>query len=170
VTTVVADVTDPESVAAAVRGADAVISAIGPGRTGGPEVITSAARSLIEGLPAGGVSRLVIVGSAANLELQPGVQLLDTAELPPAGRAAAIAHGDALALLRDTTELEWTVLSPAASVTDVARPGHYRAGCDGLLVDANGRSEISADDLAVALVDEAETPRHIRRRFTVANA
>jgi uncharacterized protein len=170
VTTVAADVTDPASVAEAVRGADAVISAIGPGTAGAAQVITSAARSLIDGLRAGGVTRLVVVGGAGSLEVRPGVQLLDTPSFPAAWKGAAIAHRDALGVFRGETDLEWTVVSPAATVTTGARTGHYRAGGDGLLVDAKGRSEISTEDLAVALVDEVETPRHIRRRFTVANA
>lgn len=34
--------------------------------------------------------------------------------------------------------------------------------------DASGASRISMEDLAVALIDEAERPRHHRQRFTVA--
>jgi putative NADH-flavin reductase len=36
-----------------------------------------------------------------------------------------------------------------------------------LITDAQGASRISAADLAVAVVDEVEQPRHPRRRFTV---
>ena len=35
-----------------------------------------------------------------------------------------------------------------------------------LLRDADGASTISADDLALAIVDEIEQPRHRRGRFT----
>jgi putative NADH-flavin reductase len=35
-------------------------------------------------------------------------------------------------------------------------------------VDEQGRSRISAEDLAAAILDEVEQPRHSRRRFTVA--
>jgi putative NADH-flavin reductase len=38
---------------------------------------------------------------------------------------------------------------------------------DELLVGSDGESAISMEDYAVALVDEAETPGHIGRRFTV---
>jgi uncharacterized protein len=48
------------------------------------------------------------------------------------------------------------------------RTGTYRLGGDELLVDAEGNSTISREDLAVALLDEAERPRHHRARFTVA--
>ena len=37
-----------------------------------------------------------------------------------------------------------------------------------LLTDENGDSNLSGQDLAVALVDEIETPAHRRTRFTVA--
>jgi putative NADH-flavin reductase len=37
-----------------------------------------------------------------------------------------------------------------------------------LVTDAKGESRISAEDYAVALIDELENPRHIRRRFTLA--
>jgi uncharacterized protein len=170
VTTVRADVTDPVAVAKAVRGADAVISAVGPGPRNDADVIIAAARSLLAGMHTAGVSRLIVIGSAGSLEVRPGLQLLDTPDFPAAWKAAALAHREALGLFRAETELEWTVVSPSASVTEGPRTGHYRAGGDGLLVDESGRSEISAEDFAVALVDEVETPRHIRRRFTVAHA
>jgi hypothetical protein len=47
------------------------------------------------------------------------------------------------------------------------RTGGFRLGGDQLLVDANGRSRISFEDAAVALIDEAELPRHVQRRFTI---
>lgn len=45
--------------------------------------------------------------------------------------------------------------------------GKFRLGKDQLLVDAGGKSRISAQDYALAMTDEAETPQHIRQRFTV---
>jgi putative NADH-flavin reductase len=48
------------------------------------------------------------------------------------------------------------------------RTGQYRIGKDQLLTDAEGASRISLQDYAVAMLDEAEHPRHHRERFTVA--
>ncbi|HJF51126.1 MAG TPA: NAD-dependent epimerase, partial [Brachybacterium paraconglomeratum] len=48
------------------------------------------------------------------------------------------------------------------------RTGAYRIGGDVLLTDENGDSHLSGQYLAVALVDEIETPAHRRTRFTVA--
>jgi hypothetical protein len=47
------------------------------------------------------------------------------------------------------------------------RSGTYRTGLENPVFDANHKSYISVYDLAVAVVDEVETPKHIRQRFTV---
>jgi len=167
---VVAEVTNPSSVSEAVRGADAVISAIGPRKGQPPSVLTAAARGLLHGLHQAGVSRLVVVGGAGSLEVAPGVQLLDTPSFPPEGKPVAEAHRAALEIYRADPEIEWTVISPAAIVEPGTRSGHYRAGAEQLLVDGRGESRISTEDYAVAVVDELETPRHIRRRFVVVAA
>ncbi len=164
-----AETTNAASVTEAVRGADAVVSAIGPGPGQDPSVLLSSARGLIAGLKRAGVPRLVVVGGAGSLEVRPGVELMDTSEFPAAWKPLAEAHRAALAVYRDEPELEWTVIAPAAQIEPGARSGHYRAGGDQLLTDAHGESRISAEDFAVAVVDELETPHHIRRRFTVAS-
>ena len=64
--------------------------------------------------------------------------------------------------------MDWAYLSPAALLEPGERTGDYRLGADELLVDAEGNSAISMEDLAVALLDEAERPEHHRARFTVA--
>jgi uncharacterized protein len=165
-----ADVTDAGSVTKVVRGADAVVSAIGPGPGEDATVVLGAARGLLEGLRKAGVHRLLVVGGAGSLEVSPGIQLADTPTFPEAWKPVADAHRAALEIYREEPDLEWTVVAPAARIAPGARTGHYRAGGDQLLVDAKGESRISAEDYAVAVADELETPRHVRRRFTVASA
>jgi putative NADH-flavin reductase len=48
------------------------------------------------------------------------------------------------------------------------RTGHYRLGADDLGANETGASRISTADFAIALLDEAERPKHSRARFTVA--
>jgi putative NADH-flavin reductase len=158
------DVLDATSVAAAVKGHDAVLSAVGPT----PEIIAGAARSLIEGLTRAGVKRLVVVGGAGTLEVAPGVLLLQTPQFPAEYELVAQAHGTALNTFRKNTTLDWTFVSPAAFIQPGERTGKFRLGGDQLLVDAKGDSRISAEDFAMAFLDEIEKPAHIRQRFTVA--
>jgi uncharacterized protein len=102
-----------------------------------------------------------------GLEVQPGLQLVDAPSFPAAYKAPALAHREVLQLVRDEQELEWTYLSPAAVIAPGERTGKFRLGGEQLVVDAKGDSRISAEDYAVALLDELEQPRHIRQRFTL---
>lgn len=75
-------------------------------------------------------------------------------------------NSEFLDFLRGVEDLEWTFLSPSAKFVPGERTGKFRLGLDHLLTH-DGGSSISFEDYAVALVDELETPRHVRQRFTV---
>lgn len=168
VTAVKGDLTDPADVAAKLEKADAVISSYSPGQ-GTEAALLPAVRSLIEGARKAQVKRVLVVGGAGSLFVAPGVTLTESGYLPPEYKAIAIAHEDALGILRNSaSDLEWTNLSPAAFIQPGERTGTFRLGTDSLLTDAEGKSSISAEDYAIALVDELERPQHIRQRFTVA--
>lgn len=157
-----------ESVAKSVEGADAVISAVGPVGSS-PQTVIEAASALLEGTAKVGVERLLFVGGAGSLEVAPGVQLIDTPEFPSAWKEIAQAHSDALDVFKNTKEnVDWVNISPAALIQPGERTGKYRLGKDNLVVDENGESKISAEDYAIALIDEVETPKHHKERITVA--
>lgn len=167
VTAVKADALDPSSLADAARGHDAVVSAYSPGAD--PSKLVEAARANITGLPKAGVKRLVVVGGAGSLEVAPGVQLVDIPEFPAAWKTIALAHRDALEVYRtEAAALDWTYFSPAALIEPGERTGQFRTGKDQLIADESGQSRISAEDYAIALLDELESPKHIRERFTAA--
>jgi putative NADH-flavin reductase len=158
-----ANLLDPKSVANVVAGHDAVVSAFSPRGDQGFSSLTTAARSLIAGLKQAGVRRLIVVGGAGSLEVAPGVQLVNTPDFPAEWKPYAIAHADALNVFRaEGTGLDWTFFSPAALIEPGQRTGKFR-----LVVDAKSESRISAEDYAVALLDELEHPKHVGRRFTV---
>lgn len=164
ISVITGDVTDAASIAAAVKGHDAVLSAIG----GTVEVVKAAAQPLLDGLITARVKRLLVVGGAGSLEVAPGIQLLATPDFPAAWKGYALAHAEALQIFRKNTTLDWSYLSPAALISPGERTGTFRLGDDQLLTDATGQSRISAEDFAVAFLDEVENPKHIRRRFTLA--
>jgi len=163
------DALDPASVAAAVAGHDVAVGAIGPDpQKGVGTLLTDAARALIDGVKRAHVRRLLIVGGAGSLEVAPGVLLMDSPQFPADWKPIAKAHADALDVYRKEKSLEWTYLSPAAMIEPGTRTGAYRTGDDKLLSDAHGNSRISMEDFAVAILEEVEKPRHVRKRFTVA--
>ncbi len=153
------DVLDPDTLVPVLRGHDAVISSV--------RFVDTDAGPLIEAVKRAGVDRLLVVGGAGSLEVEPGVQLLDTPGFPDQFKAEASAGRRFLGALRDEPELVWTYLSPSASFVAGERTGSFRLGTDRLLVDDDGESRISFEDFAVAMVDELEEPRHPRQRFTV---
>lgn len=165
------DALDAASVVEVTRGADAVVNAISPrpGTTGVAPSLADAARALIAGLGVSGVKRLVVVGGAGSLEVAPGVALMDAPGFPEAYLSEAIEGRDALAVYRtEARDLDWTFLSPAAEIGPGERTGTYRTTLDQFLADEQGRSFISYEDYAVALLDELEKPRHVGQRFGVA--
>jgi putative NADH-flavin reductase len=133
-------------------------------------MLTDAARALIAGAKTARVKRLVVVGGAGSLETPEGARVMDRAGFPDAWKPIAQAHADALQVYQtEAGGLDWTYLSPAAVIHPGVRTGRYRTGGDRLVVDDQGNSHISAEDFAVALVDELERPAHVGRRFTVAD-
>jgi uncharacterized protein len=162
-----ADVTDAASVADAVRGHDVVASAYAPPQ-GDAALVVTASKALVEGVRKAGLKRLVVVGGAGSLEVAPGKQLVDSEGFPDAYKAVALAHRDALAYYRTVNDIDWTFFAPAALIAPGERTGTFRTAADVLLTDADGTSRISAEDYAIAFVDELEQGRFVRQIATVA--
>jgi uncharacterized protein len=168
VATAAADVTDPGSVAAVAGGHDAALSAVT--QHDRPEMLVDAARGLLAGLSAAGVHRLVVAGGAGSLLVASGQRLMDTEGFHEEWKPEAIAAAAALDVFRQAdTDVEWSYVSPGALLAPGERTGHYRLGGDELLVDEHGKSAISMEDFAIAMLDEAEAAKHPRQRFTAAN-
>ncbi|MER6007878.1 NAD(P)-dependent oxidoreductase [Nonomuraea sp. NPDC051941] len=164
------DVLDVQSVAAAAKGGDVVVSAVGGGDGPGHiATIKPAAVALTEGLRTlgGQAPRLITVGGAGSLRTPDGKQVWDAPGLPDFLLQIMHAHGDALDYYRTVTDVDWTNISPAAMIEPGTRTGSYRTALDDLITDDDGNSTITVEDYAVALVDEIEQPRHRGRRFTV---
>lgn len=158
-----------EDISGLLAGHDAVISTYNAGWDNenlyndfikGSESIQAAAKK-------SGVKRLLVIGGAGSLEVAPGVQAVDTPEFPAAWKTGATAARDYLNILKKEEQLDWTFLSPAFHLEPGQRIGKFRLGKDNPVVDANGESKISVEDLAVALLNETENPQFIRQRFTV---
>ncbi len=155
-----ADLADEAALAAAIGGHDAVIVSV---RYDNNDV-----RPVFAAARAAGVKRILFVGGAASLFNKDGIRLLDQPGFPDFIKVEAAPAAAALDWIRATvTDLDWTYLSPSMILAPGERTGVFRTGADDLLVDDKGESKISQEDLAVALIDEAETPKQIRKRFTV---
>ncbi len=169
VTAVKADVYDDPALAKTLTGQDVVISAFNGGwgdpaiydkHRNGSAAIAAAAKAA--------ATRLIVVGGAGSLYAPDGSQFVDSPEFPREWKDGARAARDSLNDLRQDSGLDWTFVSPPFHLAPGERTGKYRSGGDQPVFDDKGESAISVEDLAVAILDEAEKPRHLRRRFTVA--
>jgi putative NADH-flavin reductase len=167
-----ADALDASQVAQAVAGHDAVVSAYNPGWTEPRihELFLQGTAAIVAGTKRAGLQRFLMVGGAGSLFVAPGLQLVDTPPFPAEYKQGALAAREALNRLKLETDLDWTFLSPPIALAPGARSGQYRSGLDDLLPGVGeAPAGITVADLAVAIVDELENPRHIKQRFTVAN-
>ena len=164
----VGDAGNSEDIARLSAGQDLVITATRP-QVGHERELVSITRALFAGLGKTGV-RLLVVGGAGSLTVPGDSNTLvidDTRYVGPAWRGIALACTEQLEVCREQSHIDWTYLSPPAMLIPGERTGTYRVGGDELLVDEEGKSIISMEDFAVALIDEADRPRHPQARFTV---
>ncbi|MDG4792920.1 NAD(P)H-binding protein [Micromonospora sp. WMMD1082] len=165
---VTGDATSERSVRELAPEADALVVAIGGGdRTLWPD----AARTVLDvlhGMPA--APRVIHVGGGATLLTAAGTRLLDEPDFPEEYRDAARGQAEALDVYRSSADgVTWTYVSPPPlEFHPGERTGRYRTGTDQPVTDAQGRSVLSYEDLAVAVVDEIENPRFRNARFTAA--
>lgn len=172
VTAVSADATNPEKLAEAIKGSDAVISTFNAGWTN-PNIYNdflAGSRNIEKAVELSGVKRFIVVGGAGSLFVG-DAQLVDSPEFPAEIKPGAQAARDYLNEIKGNNTLDWTFFSPAIEMhqgTAGVRKGTYRTALENPVFDENGRSVLSVEDVAVALVDELEQNKHIKQRFTAA--
>ena len=154
-----------------LRAFDVVINAFAA-PVGEEELHVKAGRVLIEAMKGATNTRLIVVGGAGSLfvDKEKTLHLSETPEFPKAFFATASNQGKNLEDLQNTKDVNWTFISPAAFFNpEGKRTGSYKKGKDNMIMNAKGESYVSYADYAIALVDEIETPTHIKERFTVVS-
>jgi uncharacterized protein len=156
---VAGDVTDSASVAAVAAGHDVAISSIyDPAQPA--DFYARAATALVKAP----VDRVVAVGLSVLLETAPGVRLLDGPEFPAEHKPFCESHAAGAEVLR-AADLDWLIISPVGDFDrDKGRTGEY-----GLATVPDMTDRISYADLAVAILDEIDNPKHHRTHIGVSS-
>lgn len=166
------DINNPEDLSEALKGNDAVINTFNPGWTN-PNLyddFLNGSITIEKAVENSGVKRFITVGGAGSLFID-GNQLVDGPDFPADIKPGATAARDYLDIIKKNTVLDWTFFSPAIEMhpgTAGVRVGEYRTALENPVFNDEGRSVLSVEDVAVALVDELEQNNHIRERFTAA--
>lgn len=164
------------SVLKVTEGADAIINAVGGREAPTPEetAMNQSAMAFAEALAAAGEGgpQLVVVGggltSHGSLE-----KIIEN--LPPNAtegspfRALFLGHWQAYQTYLDS-DINWTFVAPPMGIVgfgrtpgEDVRTGEYRTSTEGFVYDANGNNRITKSDLAVAIVDFAESRQFNRQ-------
>jgi len=168
ITSLSIDVNNVDALAASLTGHDAVINAFNPGWAN-PNIYDDSIKgseNIQEAVKKSGVKRFITVGGAGSLYID-GNQLVDSPQFPAEWKAGATAARDYLTTLRKEEELDWTFVSPAINLHPGTRTGTFRLGTENPVFNAEGKNDISVEDLAVAIFNELENNQFIKSRFTL---
>lgn len=164
------DIFDTDKLAETLKGCDVVVSAYNPGWKN-PNIAEETLKgyeSILAAAKKSGIKRIQIVGGAGTLYIRPGKTVIEAGLIPdnilPGVKALAKVLKEYL--LPDKS-IDWVFFSPAGTIEPGERTGKYRLGLDNLIKDKNGKSKISVEDYAKAMVDELEKPQHHYQRFTI---
>ncbi|MEV4238287.1 MULTISPECIES: NAD(P)H-binding protein [unclassified Nocardia] len=149
---------DADQMSRLFSGTDAIVVATRPA-PGQENTVAATTKPLLDAAVAVD-ARILVVGGAAPLQIpgHPDRLVIDSPEyVPPAIRPIAAASLAQLEACR-THPANWIYLSPPALLEPGHRTGKYRRGTTTLVTDAEGVARISVEDLAVAILDELETP------------
>ena len=172
VTAISADVNNVDELAKVLEGNDAVINTFNPGWTN-PNLyddFLNGSRNIEKAVEKSGVKRFITVGGAGSLFID-GNQLVDGPDFPADIKPGATAARDYLNEIKKNETLDWTFFSPAIEMhpgTAGVRVGTYRTALENPVFNEEGRSILSVEDVAVALVDELEQNNFVKQRFTAA--
>lgn len=167
------DVMNADELALAIKESDLVISAYNPGwqNPNYVEEFAKGAESIESAVEKSGVKRFIVIGGAGTLKID-GKYVVDGENFPewlfPAANAVKNYFANQLS---KNTKLDWEFFSPAIEMHDgitTGRTGNYRYGTDSPVFDAEGKSVLSVEDLAVAIADEVDKKQFIRQQFTAA--
>lgn len=167
------DIHEVEKLASALKGNEVVISAFNPG-WGNPNIykeFLDGYKAIQQAVKESGVKRFIVVGGAGSLFLNERTRVIDDPNFPKEIKPGAIAATEYLEILKGEEELDWTFFSPAIEMAPgkpQERKNSYRKGLENPVFDQAGKSDLSVQDTAVVLVDEAENAAHIKQRFTAA--
>jgi putative NADH-flavin reductase len=163
-----ADIMDPAAIEGAVKGRDAVLSALGTREGRAPtSVCADGTRSITTAMTATGADRFVLV-SASGLHAGPGDDpvtrfVVKPLILQPLLKYAFTDMRAAEALTR-ASGLRWTIVRPPR-LTNGPGNGRYRKAADRNVL---GGASIARADLAAALLDVVDDPSAVGHVVSVA--
>ena len=149
----------------AIKGCDAVLSAIGGAMDGTDKARTLGIKNIIKQMQKAAVKRIVAIGGLGVLNANENSLLVDEEDYPPEYKPVGLEHKKAYELLNESG-LDWTFVCPP-NIINEGPTGHY-------VTKANYPPEpnnykINAGDLSMFMLNEMEKNEFVKHRVGISN-
>ena len=156
---------DEGEVLNAIKGCDAVISAIGGNMDGTDKTRTLGMKNIIKQMQKAGVKRIIGIGGLGVLNADENSLLVDKEDYPPEYKAVGLEHKKAFELLNESG-LDWTFVCPP-NIINQGPTGSYVTNAD--YPPEKNNYKINAGDLAMFMLNELEKDVYIKQRVGISN-
>ncbi len=156
---------DASEVYGAVKGCDAVLSALGGGADGTDKTRTLGLKNIVAQMEKAGVKRIIGIGTIGILNADESSLLMEQEDYPQELIPVSIEHQKAFELLKGS-DLDWTFVCPPA-IKEGSPTGDFITTAD-YVPDPNNDS-IIAGDLALFMLGELEKNEYVKHRVGISN-
>lgn len=156
-------VLDESNVRQAIKGSNAVLSALGGAFDGTDRTRSLGIKNIIGQMLATGVHRIVALGGLGVLPDEDGNFLLDGPNYPAQYIPVGLEHKQAYLYLREAP-LQWTFVCPP-NILPADADNHFEALAEKPAV----KYEINAGNLALFMVNELERNEFVQQRVGISN-
>jgi uncharacterized protein len=156
---------DEKEVFNAIKGCDAVLSAIGGAVDGTDKARTLGMKNIIKQMDKAAVKRIVAIGGRGVLNADENSLLIDQEDYPAEYVPVGLEHKKAYESLK-ASDLDWTFVCPP-NIIDAGPTGHYTTKAD--YVPDNDNYRINAGDLSMFMLNEIEKNEYIKHRVGISN-
>jgi uncharacterized protein len=156
---------DENEVFNAVKGCDAVLSAIGGSIDGTDKARTLGIKNIIKQMQKNGIKRIVALGGLGVLDAADIGLLIDKEDYPTQYKAVGLEHKKAYEFLNESN-LDWTFVCPP-NIINAGPTGNYITSANHLPEQNNYK--INAGDLAMFMINEVEHDEYKKQRVGISN-
>ncbi len=156
---------DESEVFNAIKGCDAVISAIGGNMDGTDKTRTLGMKNIIKQMQKAGVKRIIAIGGLGVLNADENSLLVDKDDYPAEYKAVGLEHKKAFELLNESG-LDWTFVCPP-NIINAGPTGSYITKAN--YPPEQNNYKINAGDLAMFILNELEKNEFVKQRVGISN-
>jgi len=156
---------DEDQVYKAIKGSNAVLSALGGAFDGTDKSRSLGVKNIISQMEKAGVKRIIAVGGKGILEGGEGEMIMEDPSFPKQFMPVSIEHFKAYEFLK-ASNLDWTFIG-APDLVESDATGIYKTASDSM--PTNTKHKINTGDLAQFIINELKNNAFVRMRAGISN-